>query len=274
MTDPAGPPGGAAGGGTGRYGRELFTPEDPRESERIDDAAQVYDPVTTGLLRELGAGPGLRCLEVGAGTGTVARWLLERAGVAEVVALDRDTRSLAALGLPGLRMLTADVTDEDLHPGTFDLVHARFVLMHLPGRRRLVSRLAGLLNPGGVLVLGDAVELPDTRDRSSAYRRTMDAMWVALRTTIGTDLTEVPTYPRYLREEGLREVGAEVFCPPLVPGGAAARFWSGTWRRMRPELEASGLVDARVVEEALTYLESPDLAELGPGMATVWGRRP
>ncbi|MEV5153903.1 methyltransferase [Streptomyces werraensis] len=294
MTDPAGLPDGGAGtgggpgedgapssgpgddapgAGGGRYGRELFPPGDPHESERIDAAALVYDPVTTRRLSELGAGPGMRCLEVGAGTGTVARWLLEEAGVAEVVALDRDTHALTAWELPGLRVLTADVTDEDLDPGRFDLVHARFVLMHLPARRRLVHRLAGLLRPGGVLVLGDAVELPDTLDRSSAYRRTMDAMWAALWATIGTDITEVPAYPRYLREEGLRDIGAEVVCPPLVPGGPAAHFWSDTWRRMRPELKATGLVDARVVDEALAYLESPVLAEVGPGMAMVWGRR-
>ncbi|MCM3299430.1 methyltransferase domain-containing protein [Streptomyces pseudogriseolus] len=257
----------------GRYGRDLFPPEDPHESERIDAAALVHDPVTTGRLRQLGVGPGMRCLEVGAGTGTVARWLLEEAGVEEVVALDRDTRALAAWELPGLRVLTADITDEDLDPGRFDLVHARFVLMHLPGRRGLVHRLAGLLRPGGVLVLGDAVELPDTLDRSSAYRRTMDAMWAALWATIGTDLTEVPAYPRYLREEGLRDIAAEVVCPPLLPGAPAALFWSDTWQRMRPELEATGLVDARVIDEALAYLESPRLAEVGPGLAMVWGRR-
>lgn len=273
MSDDSRFPGGAAPAGGGRYGEDLFGPGHPHEAERIDAAALVYDPFTTYRLRALGAGPGWRCLEVGAGTGTVARWLLEEAGVAEVVALDRDTGALAAHGVAGLRVVTGDVTDERPVPGTFDLIHARFVLMHLPGRRRVVSRLAGLLNPGGVLVLGDAVELPDPLAASSPYRRTMDAMWQALRTAIGTDIRGVPAYPRFLREEGLRDVGAELFCPPLVPGGPLARFWSETWSRMRPELAATGLVDAGVVEEALAYLDSPLLAELGPGMAMAWGRR-
>ncbi|GGV53001.1 class I SAM-dependent methyltransferase [Streptomyces griseoflavus] len=267
MTDSRSP------GGAGRYGEDLFAPEHPREAERVDAAALVYDPFTTHRLRALGAGRGGRCLEVGAGTGTVARWLLEEAGAREVVALDRDTEALAARGGRGLRVLRADLTDERLRPGTFDLIHARFVLMHLPDRRRIVSRLAGWLNPGGVLVLGDAVELPDTRDTSSAYRRTMDAMWRALRTTIGTDISGVPAYPRFLREEGLREVAGEVWCPPLVAGGPLARFWSGTWSRMRPELTATGLVDAGVVDRAVAYLDSPALAEIGPGMAMAWGRR-
>ncbi|MFJ5559174.1 class I SAM-dependent methyltransferase [Streptomyces sp. NPDC093250] len=257
----------------GGYGESLFEPEHPREAERIDAAALVFDPFTTRRLRALGVGPGLRCLEVGAGTGTIVRWLLETAGVEEVVALDRDTEALALLDDRRLRVLTADITDERLHPGTFDLIHARFVLMHLPDRRRLVPRLAGWLNPGGLLVLGDAVELPDVLDTSSPYRRTMDAMWQALRSTIGTDISAVPAYPRFLREEGLRNVGAEAFCPPLVLGGPLALFWSETLSRMRPALEATGRVDADVVEQALTYLSSPRLAELGPGMAMAWGQR-
>lgn len=271
MTDSRIPCGAPADGG--RYGEDLFEPERPGEAARIDAGALVYDPFTTHRLRMLGAGPGLRCLEVGAGTGTVARWLLEEADVEEVVALDRDTDALAALDDHRLRVLTADLTDEHLRPGTFDLIHARFVLMHLPDRRRIVSRLADWLNPGGTLVLGDAVELPDLLGTRSAYRRTMDAMWQALRTTIGTDISGVPAYPRFLSEEGLRNVAAEAFCPPLLPGSPLARFWSETWSRMRPALEATGQVDADVIEEALAYLDSSRLAELGPGMAMAWGRR-
>ncbi|MEU9736907.1 class I SAM-dependent methyltransferase [Streptomyces sp. NPDC048002] len=259
--------------GRGRYGESLFEPAHPREAERIDDAAVVYDPVTTHRLRALGAGPGLRCLEVGAGTGTVARWLLREAGVDEVVALDRDTGALEGAEDPGLRVVTADLTDEGLDLGTFDLIHARFVLMHLPERRRVLARLAGLLNPGGRILLGDAVELPDRLDTASAYRRTMDAMWEALRETIGTDIAHIAAYPRFLREEGLVEVAAELYCPPLTPGGPLARFWSQTWRRMRPELEATGRVDAATVDVALAQLDSPHLAALAPGMLLAWGRR-
>ncbi|MFJ9817484.1 class I SAM-dependent methyltransferase [Streptomyces sp. NPDC101151] len=259
--------------GDGHYGEDLFEPEHPREAERIDAAALAYDPVTTSRLRSLGAGPGTRCLEVGAGTGTVARWLLEEAGVEEVVALDRDTADLDDLAEPRLQVVTADLTDESLRPGSFDLIHARVVLMHLPERRRLVSRLANWLNPGGWLVLGDAVEVPDALDTSSAYRRVMDAMWLALRPTIGTDTSSVPAYPHFLREEGLRNVAAELVCPPLVAGSPLARFWSETWSRMRPALEATGQVDAVVIDEALAYLASPRLAELGPGMVMTWGQR-
>ncbi|MFD6920720.1 class I SAM-dependent methyltransferase [Streptomyces sp. NPDC059944] len=258
----------------GDYGKDLFEPEHPEEAERIDAAALVYDPVTIRRLRALDAAPGGRCLEVGAGTGTILRWLLDEAGASEVVALDRDTSGLGSLDDSRVRVVTADLRDEGLDLGGFDLIHARFVLMHLPERRQLIARLARWLNPGGWLVLGDAVELPNALDADSAYRRTMDAMWQALRATIGTDTSTVPAYPHFLRDEGLQHVAGELVCPPFAADRPLARFWSETWNRMRPALEETGLVDSAVIDEALAYLASPALAEFGPGMAMAWGQRP
>lgn len=272
---PPGPPGSTPQEAPGRYGEALFRPEHPREGERIDHAALVYDPFTCARLRSLGVGPGWRCLEAGAGTGTVARWLADEAGADEVVALDRDTGRLAPLAGPRLRVREADLTRLAAEPdlGTFDLVHSRFVLMHLPERRDVVRALVERLNPGGCLVVSDAADVPDPADRHSAYRRTLDAMWRTLAETIGTDVTAVRAHPHVLRAAGLEGVAAELVCPPLTAGAPLAAFWRGTWERMRPDLLA-GRLDAATLDEALAYLASPALAELGPGMLTVWGRRP
>ncbi|MEU8779932.1 methyltransferase domain-containing protein [Streptomyces sp. NPDC048606] len=274
--------------GGGRYGEALFRPEESGEGARIDHAAVVYDPFTRRRLTALGVGPGLRCLEVGAGTGTVARWLAHEVGVGEVVALDRDTSRLEPLAGPGLRVLRADLRDlvdltgptgptgleDETELGTFDLVHARFVLMHLPERRALVGRLVERLAPGGYLVLSDALDVPDPADTGSAYRTTIDAMWRTLAATIGTDTGAGLALPRVLRAEGLHDVAAELVCPPLTAGGHLAAFWIETLRRMRADLLGVGGLDPATLDEALAYLASPELAELAPGMLTVWGRRP
>ncbi|MFJ8588917.1 class I SAM-dependent methyltransferase [Streptomyces sp. NPDC093595] len=270
--DPPLPQGGDAG--DGRYGETVFPPGHTGEDERIDLGALAYDGTTSARLGKLGVGPGWRCLDVGAGTGTVARRLLDRFGVASVLAVDRDVRFLAARPVPGLTALEADVTDPDFDPGRFHLVHARFVLMHLPARRELIGRLSRLLAPGGVLVLGDAVDLTSAGAGDTAYSRVMRAMWQGLRDTIGTDITWVPEYPRLLRAAGLTSVAAEMYVPPLVPGSAISRFWADTWRRAQDAMTATGLVDDATVEEAVRCLESPDCAELSAGMITAWGRRP
>ncbi|MFI9100802.1 class I SAM-dependent methyltransferase [Streptomyces fildesensis] len=270
---PAGPP------ATGHYGRDLFPPERQGEAARIDYGAMAYDDVTFRRLEALGAGPGWACLDAGAGTGTVTRWLAGTAGVESVVAVDRDTRFLAVQ--PGGRVHTvvADLADPEpadpnLGSGRFDLVHCRFVLMHLPRHDAVLARLADWVAPGGWLVVSDAVDLTTARSAHPAYRRTMAAMWHALSDTIGTDISWVTDYPELLRSQGLSDVGAEIYVPPLTPDAPVTAFWRATWERMRAGLESSGLVDAQTVDEALAYLASPELADLSPGMITSWGRRP
>ncbi|MFE9045402.1 class I SAM-dependent methyltransferase [Streptomyces sp. NPDC007818] len=262
------------GGGGGRYGEAVFPPERAGEGERIDLGALAYDDVTLARLTALGAGPGWHCLDVGAGTGTVSRRLLLEAGVERVLAVDRDVRFLAERPVPGLDPLEADVTAPDFSPGRFRLVHARFVLMHLPERERVVARLAELVEPGGWLVLSDAVDLTSEVAPGTPYTRAMRAMWRGLRETIGTDVSWVPAYPALLRAAGLAGVAAEIHVPPLVPGSPISRFWADTWERSRAAMVATGLVDDAALDEAVRYLGAEECAALSAGMLTVWGRRP
>ncbi len=266
------PPGDAPG--EGRYGEAFFRPDRAGEAERIDFGALAYDDITLARLRALGAGPGWHCLDIGAGTGTVSRRLLGEAGVASVLAVDRDVRFLDARPAPGLRTLQADVTAPDFAPGSFQLVHARFVLMHLPERERLIGTFAELLTPGGVLVLSDAVDLTSERAPATPYSTAMRAMWQGLGATIGTDVSPVPSYPHLLRGAGLDHVAAEIHVPPLVPGSPISRFWADTWQRSREAMLSTGLVDAAGIDAAVRYLESDTCAALSAGMLTAWGQKP
>lgn len=258
--DPARPDGVAGG----RYGEAVFRPELPGEDDRIDLGALAYDDFTLARLHALGVGPGWRCLDVGAGTGTVSRLLLDRAGVSEVVAVDRDTTFLTAHPTPGLTPLEADITALDFAPGRFRLVHARFVLMHLRNWPRMIGKLASLVAPGGVLVLGDAVDLTTPAAPTTTYGRVMRAMWQGLGDSLGTDVSWVPDYPARLKEAGLLSVGAEILVPPLLPGSPISRFWADTWERAREPMTATGSVDDATIDAAIRYLDSPDCAALSP----------
>ncbi|MFE7169971.1 class I SAM-dependent methyltransferase [Streptomyces sp. NPDC057616] len=268
----AAPRGSAPGGG--RYGESVFRPGQAGEGERIDYGALAYDDTTWARLRALGVGPGWNCLEVGAGTGTIARRLLDEAGAASVLAVDRDVRFLSERRTPRLDVLEADVTAPHFVRGTFRLVHARFVLMHLAERERLVSALAELVAPGGVLVIGDAVDLTSDRAPATPYTAAMRAMWQGLRDTIGTDATSALSYPQLLRGAGLAAVGAEIHVPPLLPGSPISRFWADTWERSRAAMVATGLVDDAAVDQAVRYLDADDCAALSAGMLTAWGWKP
>lgn len=258
----------------GRYGEVLFEPDEAGESARIDYGAITYDPITRGRLAALGVGPGWRCLDLGAGTGTIARWLAEDAGATEVIAVDRDVRYLTELASDRLRPIAADVTTGDFRPAEFDLVHARFLLMHLPEYRDVLRRMAEWLAPGGWLVVSDAVDLTTVDAPETPYRAVMQAMWQALKNAIGTDVSWTPRYPYYLAELGLADVGAEIQVPPRMPGGPVAAFWLQTWAQLQDEMLATGRVDATQLRAAQDSLRSGSEVGLSPGMITAWGRKP
>nr|WP_237282604.1 class I SAM-dependent methyltransferase [Streptomyces fodineus] len=90
----------------------------------------------------------------------MAYWLAARRPGGRVVAVDLDTRHLDAGRATNLEIQEADVTHEDYAPGTFDLVHARYLFCHLPDRDEMITRAAGWLSPGGWLIVEEPYDLP------------------------------------------------------------------------------------------------------------------
>ncbi|MEU6148777.1 methyltransferase domain-containing protein [Actinosynnema sp. NPDC047251] len=114
-------------------------------TEQFRCLSAAYDPITPARLGQTGVRKGRRCLEVGAGGGSVAQWLARRSG--SVPATDLDPRHVPAE--PGLTVRRHDVVRELLPEGGFDLVHARFVPAHLPEREEVLCKPVLSLKPGG-----------------------------------------------------------------------------------------------------------------------------
>src|SRR6476646_7213532 len=115
--------------------------DDPRA--RLQAAEDLLDDGTQRVLERLGVAPGWRCLEVGAGGGSIARWLAERVGPdGHVVATDISTRDLDTSGLGNLEVRQHDIVGDALETEAYDLVHARLLLEHLPARDVAFSKLA------------------------------------------------------------------------------------------------------------------------------------
>src|ERR1700730_13868298 len=96
-----------------------------------------------------------RALDVGCGTGLLARRLAARCG--EVVAIDADaeplSRARAATGSGSpITFVRGDVLTHAFDDGSFDFISAVAVLHHLPLEAAL-EHLKRLLRPGGVVVV-------------------------------------------------------------------------------------------------------------------------
>ena len=104
-----------------------------QERERLSAMESLWDPGSQALLDELGVGPGWRCLEVGAGGGSLMRWM---AGPRRhVTAIDIDTRFIEQFASDAIEVRRVDLRTDELPQSEFDLVHARLVLEHLTTAR-------------------------------------------------------------------------------------------------------------------------------------------
>jgi SAM-dependent methyltransferase len=131
--------------------------------------------VASALLEEVDAGPGVRALDLGCGTGRLAIPLGERG--AEVLAVDVSPAMVHQLemqakarGVDSIRGVAMPIEGLYLPPGSFDLVVSNYALHHLrdADKVRLVEAAFGWLRPGGRLVIADMMlgRGATTRDRA------------------------------------------------------------------------------------------------------------
>ena len=248
------------------------------ERIRLAGLEEALDPGTREHLTRLGAGPGSRCLEVGAGGGSIASWLADRvAPEGEVVAIDLETDFLETLVPvhPTLKVLRHDIAAAD-PPGGFDIAHARYLIEWLPDKRLALKRMMNALRPGGVLL----VEEPDMVTMFEAVeppelRRAMQAAMRHLETTCPIEVE----YGRHVVDDltavGLAGVEAEGRCPVVRGGSApAAHFLKLTLLKLRAAVLAGNKLTETEFSTALNALNDPARTFYIPLTVAAWGRRP
>lgn len=242
-----------------------------REEERLAAGEALWDPGTTARLAALGVGPGWRCLEVGAGRGSVARWLADRG--AEVTAVDIDVSRLGPLRERGVRVRELDLDTGELPERAYDLVHARLVVQHLGDRVGSVRRMARALRPGGHLVLEDT-------DTASLFSHADGPFHERVKRAAYAVMRSAGYHPRcglldveLVEAAGLAEVRADGRAE-VVRGGSAGGRWFALWlQHLRPRVLAAGEVSAADVDRAVADLLDPRRTWLSQVMITVTGRR-
>jgi SAM-dependent methyltransferase len=238
----------------------------------------LFDAGTVRHLERRGVGPGSRCLEVGGGNGTIATWLAARVGPrGHVLVTDIDTRFLRPLRLPNVDVRRLDVTADALPERSFDLVHARLVLHHLPQRERALARMISALKPGGWLLVEEydrASLLADPAvgpgevvvDTQLAVFRFLDEHGVDGR--YGRHL-----YAR-LRAHGLVSVSADAYMSMWHAGSPGVQALRAAIEQLRDSLIAGRYVTSRQLEDDLARLDDPDFMLPSPILWSAWGRRP
>ncbi|GIU86638.1 MAG: methyltransferase [Acidimicrobiia bacterium] len=246
------------------------------EAERLAHLGALFDGPTIARLRRLGVGPGWECLEVGAGSGSVARALASLvAPTGRVVATDIDLRFLDGIDEPHVEVRRHDVATEDLPPAAFDLAHARGVLEHVRERECALARMVAATRPGGAVVVEDVDWLVfDAQELPRAFARVHRSIQDAYAASAGYDPHLGRRLPRLLERAGLVDVEAEGRVFTMIGGTASMEWYVLGIERSLPVLVDAGIVDARDAADALAEVREPACRLLSPLQVTAWGRVP
>ncbi|MEW6474046.1 MAG: methyltransferase domain-containing protein [Actinomycetota bacterium] len=242
--------------------------------ERLTLLEAACDPITEQHLDKVGIRPGWRCLEVGAGAGSVVRMLCDRVGAeGRVLAVDLEPALLADLSAPNLEVRRLDVVADELPEAAFDLVHTRAVLMHIPQRDDVLPKLVRALRPGGTLLL-EEVDMRCAFEPDDIFRRSLDAMYrPILEANAGMDLFWAGTLPDLLGPAGLVDVQSTRNRMTFTGGSVLAEFFRVTWLQY---LESQPYTDAEraILEECRAALLEPGGSYTAWDVVAAWARRP
>jgi SAM-dependent methyltransferase len=253
-------------------------PEDA-ERELLRLLAAAYNDASQKRLELLGIGCGWRCLEVGAGGGFMTKWLAETvAPDGSVVALDRNVQFVRELGLAGVEAREADIVEDEIEKGAFDLVYSRFVVSHLADPVRALRKMAAALKPGGWLMVEDgdyaSYRAADgTHPLSAVFDTTVQKGLAYFQAKGAIQPTFGRGMPACVAALDLESIGSEVVELRHNGGSPQSRALKQAFALSSDELVVAGAISQRDKEERLRALDDPTFEHIEV-IHAAWGQKP
>lgn len=250
------------------------------QRERLRALEQLLDPDTIRQLATLGVDTGWRCLEVGAGGGSIAAWLCDQVGAeGSVVATDLDLTVLGELSRANLEVRVHDVVADQLPVDEYDLIHARLVVSWLADPLAVLRRLRSALRPAGVLLIEEmdfsaAVTIPEVDEPTrQLFDRVFTVHNALLEAKHGFDLTYGARLIDELTMAGLKDVGSECRRSTWRGGELGTTALRFTLEQLREPVIASGHVGPDDVDAAIALCADPHFGIRSQWIHSAWGWR-
>jgi len=247
-----------------------------------DALAKLLDRITQDSITTLLDLPGTHCLDVGAGAGSIARWLADRFGPhGAVTALDLDTALLSDVP-PNVVVLRHDITEGPVPGGGvgFDLVNARTVLNHLAKRHTALDHMVRAVKPGGLFQTADFI--PTEPEEFVAHATTaadarllqdFQRLHLEILANHGNDRTWSYQAAGMLGLLGLVDVRQVPYdLGEWRGGGPGCQLLTAGLRQVQPELEALGFGEADC-DATAALLGDPHTVIRGYVLHSVSGRK-
>ena len=237
--------------------------DDQRELERLRMIERVFDPASRRRLLATGLQASWRCLEVGPGAGSIMNWMGEVVGpTGHVVGVDLDPKFLSEVERPNVSVVRADIRTAQLSQQSFDVVHARYVLIHLADHEVALTKMLDCLKPGGWLVLeepdfsasrgitGEEDELASVHKVNQAIAK----MYATLRMDHALGLK----LPALLQRCGLQDIAVENEAPLCAGGSGMATVMKMSAEQLREKYLATGIVGPSDLERYCRFAIDPN----------------
>ncbi|WP_261398663.1 class I SAM-dependent methyltransferase [Streptomyces misionensis] len=242
---------------------------------RLRALEDLWDPFTEHCLRQAGVPATARCLEVGAGAGSVARMLARLCPSGDVTATDTDTRFFEDLATEErITVLCHDVTEDGFPVGSFDVIHARMLLCHLADPALVLAVMSEWLRPGGLLLVEDLDMGPADVLPHPVMRQGLHVAERTLGLSQGSDLRLGGRLQALVTDGGFILGGTEVQPVMIGDGGPADEFWRLSFAQLRDFQARNSDPLADELDAALSLIDDPDFMDLGMYAVSVWGRKP
>lgn len=223
------------------------------------------------------------CLEAGCGGGDIAVEMARMAGAeGKVIATDIDPIKIdiarheaEAAHVSNIEYRLADIT-RDRVDEEFDLVHARFLLTHLPGPEKALENMRRSMRPGGVVVMEDI----DFRGHfcypdCPAFWRYVE-LYTETVARRGGDANIGPRLPALLEQAGFQDIQMNVV-QPAGSSGDVKLMASLTMENIREAVAAEGLATQSEIEAVIAELRdfasTPGTLQSLPRIVQAWGWR-
>jgi SAM-dependent methyltransferase len=263
-----------------RPNRYALRNDAPGEAARLESLEDLHDASTIRQLVGLGMGPGWNCAELGAGAGSIARWMADTVGEAgHVTVIDQDVSLLDDLGArPNVTVVQGDLTTMSFGVSRFDLVHSRSVLMHVEDPGSVVERVVPSVRPGGAVLFEEVDGAPGR----AAARADLPQPFVDVLLPLAATWTWAGGLAKDLEDLGMSDIRDDVRDAPLIGGSPTAAFWAQTLRTIRPlvtdaaRMQSIGRrpVDDRTFDAMIALLEDSSLEVPFTSRHRVSARRP
>ena len=259
---------------------------DPEESARLRRQSDELRSQAVELLDRIGLRPGQSAIDLGCGPSGILNLLSAAVSLGgRVVGLDADpahtalaSQYAAEHGLSNVEVVTADARRTGLPSDSFDLVHARTLLVTIPEPAEVLGEMVRLARPGGWV----ASQEPDIEHALCypalpAWDR-MREIFCASFSRSGADPYTGRRLTELYRQAGLTKIEVAVHAPAYPAGHSRRMLLPDLVRSLRPMILELGLCDERELAEldraVREHLADPRTLMMPHLLVVAWGRKP